>query len=659
MRQHSIAFRLAAATALVGILSGAAAPAYAQSYAPAPGPTLGVPQVPPVQAGDPPARVGRVARTSGTVSFHTADADHWEAAALNEPVTSGNAFWTQPGASADLDIGTGRVALDQASEFSIDQLDDANFVATASQGRAYLRLRDVRPGDSNTIRTPRGSVVIAAPGSYEIIVGDTQTPTTVTVREGAATITGPGVSLSVGPHQSAEISGADNAFSGVVVEEVGDEFLAAQLNRDHPPMPVANMPPPPPMVQEMTGYDAVISTGTWDDTPDYGRVWYPPVEAGWAPYRDGHWAFVAPWGWTWVDDAPWGFAPFHYGRWVEWHDRWAWVPVGRGEYGGGRPVYAPALVSFVGAAAGVAVGIGIAAAVGWIPLGPHEAYRPPYAVSNSYMQRVNVTHVTNITNINAAPSSYVNAHAATMAPAGAMQSSQSLHGVAKPVPQSQLSAFQPTARPSVAPVAGAVHPTPGPSFHPHAGAVSAAPTLPHPGGFNAAPSHPSAPNGLPPMTVHGAPPAPSQPGHVAAPVGGNAVGGGAAVPQHQALPPHQGAPQLQPQPSPQSRPNVALPDHTAPAVGAPVVHPSAPVAIPQAQPHPSAPMQAPQAQPRPAASVQVPQAQPHPSAPMQAPQPQPRPAAPMQAPHPQPQPQPRAEPAPQQHHACPPGQPHC
>jgi hypothetical protein len=50
------------------------------------------------------------------------------------------------------------------------------------------------------------------------------------------------------------------------------------------------------------------------------------VAIDWAPYRDGHWAYVVPWGWTWVDNAPWGFTPFHYGRWVLYGNRWAWLP---------------------------------------------------------------------------------------------------------------------------------------------------------------------------------------------------------------------------------------------------------------------------------------------------------------------------------------------
>jgi hypothetical protein len=138
---------------------------------------------------------------------------------------------------------------------------------------------------------------------------------------------------------------------------------------------------PPAIVAQMTGYESVRDSGEWRPSPQYGHVWYPPVARDWVPYRHGHWAFVRPWGWTWVDEAQWGFAPFHYGRWVEVEHRWGWIPVDREaivvEHA--RPVYAPALVSFVGAVGiGIGVGIGLGLAggrVGWCPLGFGEPYR--------------------------------------------------------------------------------------------------------------------------------------------------------------------------------------------------------------------------------------------------------------------------------------------
>jgi len=63
-----------------------------------------------------------------------------------------------------------------------------------------------------------------------------------------------------------------------------------------------------------------------------------------------------------------------------------------------RPVYAPALVAFVGGprfsvAVGIGGGVGVAA---WFPLGPGEVYRPAYHVSEVYVRNVNIVHVTNV-----------------------------------------------------------------------------------------------------------------------------------------------------------------------------------------------------------------------------------------------------------------------
>ena len=132
----------------------------------------------------------------------------------------------------------------------------------------------------------------------------------------------------------------------------------------------------------MIGADDLADNGTWIVAEGYGSAWAPSrVPVGWAPYRFGHWAWVEPWGWTWIDDMPWGFAPFHYGRWTYWNTRWVWIP---GTVVA-RPVYAPALVVFVGGAGwSPAAGEGI----GWFPLGPREVYVPPYRVSTAYVQRI-------------------------------------------------------------------------------------------------------------------------------------------------------------------------------------------------------------------------------------------------------------------------------
>ena len=109
--------------------------------------------------------------------------------------------------------------------------------------------------------------------------------------------------------------------------------------------------------------------------------------AGWAPYRFGHWAWVDPWGWTWIDDAPWGFAPFHYGRWAFRNNAWAWVPGAHH----GHPVYAPAVVTFIGGA-GWRPGQAPGGSVGWFPLGPHEPYVAPYRSDRTRLHNIDVQH---------------------------------------------------------------------------------------------------------------------------------------------------------------------------------------------------------------------------------------------------------------------------
>jgi hypothetical protein len=101
--------------------------------------------------------------------------------------------------------------------------------------------------------------------------------------------------------------------------------------------------------------------GDWYQEPDYGYVWYPRVEAGWAPYSYGHWGYTG-FGHTWISSEPWGWAPYHYGRWGFGHRGWYWIP---------GATWGPAWVSF-------AIG---PTWVGWSPLGYHGG---PVFAFNAY-----------------------------------------------------------------------------------------------------------------------------------------------------------------------------------------------------------------------------------------------------------------------------------
>ncbi|MGH9756440.1 MAG: DUF6600 domain-containing protein, partial [Candidatus Acidiferrales bacterium] len=156
--------------------------------------------------------------------------------------------------------------------------------------------------------------------------------------------------------------------------------------------------------RDVDGYYDLDDYGTWQSNPDYGQIWVPRgVAVGWAPYQMGHWVWIAPWGWTWVDAQPWGFAPFHYGRWAYIGNYWGWVPGPMVV----RPVYAPALVGFVGGGGGFSLSVGFGggfSGVAWFPLGPRDVYIPGYRCSPRYVQNVNITNtrvvnVTQVTNV--------------------------------------------------------------------------------------------------------------------------------------------------------------------------------------------------------------------------------------------------------------------
>jgi hypothetical protein len=219
----------------------------------------------------------------------------------------------------------------------------------------------------------------------------------VRVRSGEGEAWGEGAAYVIGAGQQYTFLGTglrDYSTDPLPPPDDFDRWAYDRDRREEAPVAARYVSP------EVIGYSDLDDYGQWRTVENYGNVWVPTqVAADWAPYRFGHWAWVDPWGWTWIDDAPWGFAPFHYGRWAYVSSRWCWVP---GPIRA-RPVYAPALVAFVGGSGGFSLSLstGSVAGVGWFPLGPGEVYRPAYTASRGYFTNVNVSNtIVNTTVIN-------------------------------------------------------------------------------------------------------------------------------------------------------------------------------------------------------------------------------------------------------------------
>ena len=347
---------------------------------------------------DPPGRVARLSYTRGSVSLEPAGTEDWVTTTINRPITTGDKLWTDNGARAELNFGSAAVRLSGNTGFSFLNLDDRTVQIRLTEGTISLRVRNLDQHETLEIDTPNLAFSVLRPGQYKIAVNESGDATVVTVRGGEGEVTGGGSAYSVHPNQVATFTGTDQ-LSAELQRFAGDndDFDSWCADRDRR---FDRSQSVRYVSTNVIGYEDLDDYGSWRPVPDYGTVWFPNVsDVGWAPYRYGHWAWIAPWGWTWVDDAPWGFAPFHYGRWVDVRGAWGWVPcpprpaVITVAYV--RPVYAPALVVWVGGSHfAVGGGIGGGVNVGWFPLGPREVYVPSYHVSRTYMNNVNITNTT-------------------------------------------------------------------------------------------------------------------------------------------------------------------------------------------------------------------------------------------------------------------------
>ncbi|BFI94914.1 MAG: hypothetical protein RSP_04240 [Rhodanobacter sp.] len=339
-------------------------------------------------SGAPPDRVARLSVVAGDLGILPAGAQDWASADLNRPLTTGDRLSTGDGARAELELGGASLRMAGDTDFGMLNLDDNLAQVELTQGTLNLSVRQLAQGQRYEIDTPTLALVVEQPGTFRIDVDNGGNGTRVTVFNGQATVYGQGnAQRDVFAGRSYQFDDASLASFSISDYGMGDAFDAWCNQRDQR---YVQSDATRYVSPEVVGYQDLDQYGDWQDSSEYGAVWYPSqVPAGWAPYRDGHWAWIAPWGWTWVDATPWGFAPYHYGRWVFIGSHWGWIPGPRVV----RPVYAPALVAFVGGNGwSVSVGIG-GAPVGWFPLGPGEVYNPWYHCDRDYYRRVNVTNI--------------------------------------------------------------------------------------------------------------------------------------------------------------------------------------------------------------------------------------------------------------------------
>lgn len=355
-----------------------ALPATAHAVAPSPSS--------PSSQADLPGRVGRVAEVQGKAWFFDEEQQRWSEAQRNRAITEGDRFQTERGSRLQLGIGSTEFRLSGDTEITFERLDEDRVRVSVQRGSLALRVRSREVVRELELRSAHGRFWPEKVGHYRIDRADGRT--VLTAWRGALAVDAQDQRLVVETGRSAELmrEGRDGTVVswGNVEQDEFSDWVARDEQRDDRASSERWISP------EMTGANELDRHGRWDRHPEYGMVWSPlRVSVDWAPFRHGRWTWHVRWGWTWMDDAPWGFATSHYGRWSSWGGRWVWVP---GAYVA-RPVYAPALVGWVGGAApGVSVNINLGPSVSWIPLAPRDVYVPHFRHSPRYVERVNQPH---------------------------------------------------------------------------------------------------------------------------------------------------------------------------------------------------------------------------------------------------------------------------
>jgi len=348
--------------------------------------------------------VARISLVNGEVSVKRGDSGDWTAAAINAPLVVEDRVFTGQGSRAEVQFDyANMIRLASNAEVRLAELGYRRYIVQVARGLVTFRVLRNSEADVE-ISTPSISIRPIKRGIYRVHVREDGT-TEVAVRSGEADIYTPRGTerLKSGRTLLARGTQSDPEFQSVgnLAEDDWDHWNDRR-DRD---------------LERSRSYDYVSSDiygaedldhhGRWVYDAPYGWVWSPRVSVGWAPYRLGRWSWIDYYGWSWVSYDPWGWAPYHYGRW---YNRagygWCWWPGARYS----RHYWRPGLVAFFGwgSHSGFNVGIGFGfGRVGWLPLAPHEVYRPWYGRNHysGYRNRgyidnsVHVVNNVNITNV--------------------------------------------------------------------------------------------------------------------------------------------------------------------------------------------------------------------------------------------------------------------
>jgi len=347
----------------------------------------------------------RIQRVEGEVAFcddrNNNANSQWTAATVNQPFSEGDRIYTRDKSRTSLAFsGRNFARLDPNTSLDIVSLEDRRTQLALRDGSAMFDVGYLQPNELFEVATPNGAIDFAQPGLYNVGF-DQNGGVLVSVLSGLARVVGQSGSGEINKGEMLTLLGqtaTELALSKLNRQDAGyqvDDYYRYQypnsydgrysnydtyLNDPSYYDPYQRDVSYKYASSNIPGLNDLDSYGDWQNVGTYGYAWRPRVDAGWAPYQQGQWTSRNTFGPTWVSSEPWGYAPYHYGRWANVNNQWYWIP----DRANTTPSYAPALVAFVS---------GDNNQMGWVPLGPGDAYAPRYYDENwqpRYLTRNNV-----------------------------------------------------------------------------------------------------------------------------------------------------------------------------------------------------------------------------------------------------------------------------
>jgi phosphate transport system substrate-binding protein len=265
-----------------------------------------------------PPRFARLGAFEGLVEVQLDPADSWRPAALNLPLPESARIRT--GAAAKVEI-----ELDDSSAFrmtgeGLAELSDYTrlsggqriTVISLDHGLAYFT-GDVTAGNSIHLLVP-GAELSLKQGS-RLRLQAWESASEIAIIEGAARFTMPSAEMDLRQGQSARVTVPESSHFSLFreVAPLESDRWSEALDQAEAQAPASRLD--------------LDHAGKWMEAGEYGTVWRPSPQPGWAPYRWGRWIWMQSVGFTWVGSEPWGWAPYHEGRWLQHpHLGWVWVP---------------------------------------------------------------------------------------------------------------------------------------------------------------------------------------------------------------------------------------------------------------------------------------------------------------------------------------------